>query len=55
VDIFFLFKISPKDLKTLEDGEVLSAKFRVADAATKAGHKIGKMTKVELKEAVPQK
>lgn len=54
-DLLKIITITDKDLKTLEDGEVLSAKFRVADPDTKAGLKIGKMTKVELKECVPQK
>jgi hypothetical protein len=54
-DLLKIISISDKDLKTLEDGEVLSAKYRVADPDPKAGLKIGKMTKVELKEAMPQK
>ncbi len=54
-DLLKIITIADKDLKTLADGEILSAKYRVADDDTKAGLKIGKMTKVELKAAIPQK
>jgi len=53
-ELFSIISVSEKALKTLADGEVLAGKYRVADEDTKAGLKVSKMTKAELKASKPE-